>query len=509
MPSDLAPQLARGASWVALRGLVAFAALLGLTPFVVGRLGPERYGLWALAAVIAAYAQLSDLGIADGLVKFAAEHREHGDAAGLTALVNTALAAYLGLALLVGGLLGAAMPALAEGLFRVPPPLQAEAVLVFRLAVAAYLVNLVAGVFTALLVGALRLGVASAVGVGAILVNAAGTVHALRSGWGLAGLGATALATALLAGVVSALAARRAYPALRLAPWRLADRATLRRLLGFGWKVQASSVAQLLTFQLDRILLSRFLGLPAVASYDVGSTAASQARGFLAGLLSPLTPAASRLQAAGDQAALAGLYRRAFKLAAAAVLPAFLVLSALAGPLVRLWVGPGFEAASTTLSLLAPAYAVNVLTAPGGLILTGAGRPELPMRTALVGAALNLALCWTLVRWLGYLGLVAGICAALLLSAALFLRLLHRSLGGLGTAVYREVALGPLAWGLGLAGAAWGLQRALDLTSLAALAALVAGCGAALAALLWRTRYLDPFERHVLSILLRSAQGRS
>jgi O-antigen/teichoic acid export membrane protein len=506
--SDLAPQLARNASYYAVRGLIAFAVLLALTPFVVRHLGPERYGIWSLAAVVTSYAQLTDLGISESLVKYAAEYRARGDAARLNQLVNTALLAFLGLALVAGGILSAAMPALAAGLLRIPEALQGEATLVFRLAVLAYLVNMVFGVFSTLVLGALRMGFTTAISLGALALTVAGTVLSLRAGWGLRGLALTALVAALATAAANWWVAVRLYPALQLDPRRHGDRAMLRQILSFSWKVQASSVAQLLIFQLDRVLLSRYLGLAAVAYYDVGSAAAAYARGFLVSLLSPVAPAASQLQAARDEAALAGLYRRAFKLAAAVVIPAFLVLAALAGPFVQRWMGGGFEVAALTLQLLVPAYAVNVLTAPGAFVLTGVGRPEVPMRSALVGALLNVALCYGLVRSVGYLGLVAGISAALVLSAGYFLWLVHRSLAGLGTEVYRRVALGPLAWGLVVAGAVWLLGRQVDLASLPALAAVVAASAGALAVAVWRTGYLDDFERRILAGLVRSALRR-
>ena len=75
----MTPNPGRRIAWNALtnvvRALVMLPITLLLTPYIVRMVGPEGFGIWALAGVVASYAQLSDFGITESLVKLLAEYK--------------------------------------------------------------------------------------------------------------------------------------------------------------------------------------------------------------------------------------------------------------------------------------------------------------------------------------------------------------------------------------------------------------------------------------------------
>lgn len=502
MGSDVAPRLAKNSVYFAIRSVVSLAVMLLLTPYLIRGVGKDQFGIWALAGVMTSYAQLSDFGITESLVKYAAEYHAGRDSMNLNRLVNTALASYLGLALVVGTVLFLSIPYVASALLKIPPALQQESTLIFRFAVIIFLTNMIFGVFASLIIGSQQMGYSSFITSASMVLTAAGTVFFLENGWGLRGL---VVNSALVAGVAITLnivVARRLFPDLRFNFVQWVDRAMLRQIFCFSWKIQASSISQVLIFQLDRILLSRYLGLEAVAFYEVGSTAASYVRTFIAALFSPLSPAASEIHAKKEFSLLAGLYNRSFKFMAMLAIPFCLLVIVLAQPFVQMWMGEGFALAALTLQLLLPAYLVNVLTGPGAFILNGINRPEVGMRSALFAGGLNLFLCTLLIQWLGYFGLIVGISLSLIVSALYFISMLHKELPGLEWRLYGKVFFPPLlvstplAITLYVAGTFWNLSRLPVLISCSSLYVVLT------VLLIGKSRYLDDFERRIIGGLL-------
>ena len=65
---------------VLIYGVYAVALVSGLvvTPIIVGALGTEQFGIWALIGSILGFIGLLDLGIGPSLIRFAAEQRGRG-----------------------------------------------------------------------------------------------------------------------------------------------------------------------------------------------------------------------------------------------------------------------------------------------------------------------------------------------------------------------------------------------------------------------------------------------
>lgn len=496
--SDLAPRLARNSFYHAIRSVIALVVMLLVTPFIIRIIGIEQYGIWALAGVVTSYAQLSDFGIGESVVKFAAEYHVVRDSDRLNRLLNTVIVTYLGLALILGSTLILLLPLVASDLLRIPLHLQAEAVLIFRLSVVIFFANMIMGVFAALVTATQQIGYTTAISIASTLLGLAGTVFFLAQGFGLRGLIATNAMVALFVAVFSSSVAWRLYPELRINPFRWLDRAMFRQVFGYSWKVQISNLSQLLIFQVDRILLSRYLGLEAVAFYEIGSSFALYARTFVLALFSPMLPAVSELHVRNEHFFLAGLYKRSLKFMAMISIPFCLLVIGLAHPFIRIWMGDGFGLAATTLQLLLPVYLLNMLTSPGAYILNGINRPEIAMKGAVFAGVTNLCLCFALVMSVGYFGLIAGIATSLTLAAGYLFLMIHRNLPELDPGIYRDIFPRPLIFSLP---AAFLLHFCFATQSIAGILPVILAAGIYLGGALLVTlqgNYLDDFERKIL-----------
>lgn len=499
MSSDIAPRLARNSSYYAIKSFVALAAMLLITPYILKTIGKEQYGIWALAGVMTSYAQLSDFGITESLVKFAAEYHAKRDAVSLNRLVNTAMVILLSLAVVVGCTLTLILPFIVVDILNIPQQFQEESLLIFRFAVLIFLLNMITGVFTSLVIGSQEIGYICSINISSTVVGFVGTIVFLQMGLGLRGLIATNAVVAVFVGVLNMAVAFKLFPELKFGFKKWVDLAMLKQIFTFSWKVQTANISQILIFQIDRILLSRYLGLEAVAYYEIGSNAAYYAKSFLSVLFAPMVSAVSALKVQNDQAVITGLYNRSFKFMVMLAVPFSLLVIAIANPFIRMWMGPGFGLAAITLQLLMPAYLINIMTGPGTFILNGMNRPDVAMRSALFAGISNVAICFVLVKTVGYFGLIIGITISLVTSAGYFLTMLHQVLPNIEWSMYKKVLLKPLVFSIPVALSLYYLDNYRSLANIPALAVASMLYGGVMILMFFKSTYLDAFERKILS----------
>ena len=65
--------MVRNSLFSVLRFLVLLPLPLLVVPFMLGKLGDERFGVWAIVALFTSYTQLADFGMGLALTKYVAE----------------------------------------------------------------------------------------------------------------------------------------------------------------------------------------------------------------------------------------------------------------------------------------------------------------------------------------------------------------------------------------------------------------------------------------------------
>jgi len=469
-----------------------------ITQYIIKQLGTEEFGVWVLVGVISSYAQLSDFGITESLVKFIAEYKAKNDYIRLNQVINTALSMYLIVGTICCSLFLIAIPFIVTTVLNIPLKMQDTAIYIFNIAIALFLVNLLMGIFGSLIIGFQRMGYSNFINVLSVSLTALGSVYSVSRGYGLKGLIST---NALVVGVTvcsNVLAARHLFPELRINPVRYFSRDQASSIMSFSWKVQISNMTQLMIFQADRVLLSHYIGLDAVSLYEVANRIATQARGLIVSVFSPMIPASSALQAQNEEERVTGLYRRSFKyMAIISVLFSALVI-ALAHPFIETWMGSGFEKSATTLQILMVAYMANLLTGPGSFILSGINKPHIAMRSSLLAGVSNLFLCIVLVEWIGYFGIVWGIFASILASGIYFIMMVHKNIPGLQWGLYGHTLLRPLLLALLFGIPLLVIGEMMHVRGYVMLCLLAICYIVPVVAGVWQGSYLDSFDRSLL-----------
>jgi O-antigen/teichoic acid export membrane protein len=305
------------------------------------------------------------------------------------------------------------------------------------------------------------------------------------------------------------LISKQLFPGLRINPFRYFKRDILVLIFNFSWKVQISNITQLMIFQIDRVLLSHYVGLVAVSHYEIANRVASQVRGFVTSIFTPMVPAASTLHAVSDGDRVTGLYRRSFKYMAVAAIPFSILVIALAHPFIRTWLGPDYETSAFTLQLLTFAYMLNLLTGPGGFILSGINKPEVGMRSSIMAGVTNVVLCLVFVTTIGYYGVILGIATSIATSGIYFIWLVHKNISGLDWQLYRQTMLRPFLLSSGLAVVLFMIDSVVPLSGYPTLCVVGAGFMMLVISGLFKGNYLDAFDRAMFSRLVPFKGARS
>ncbi len=407
---------ALGKSWGIVLNLL-------LVPFLVTYLGVERFGLWALLAVLSGYFGLIDFGFGSSFVKYVAACHARSDTEGMNQVVRVGILYYFVIALFLCLLIFPWIPEVMH-LFKVSSNLFAEARFVLGTALIVLAVQNIFAVFGAVLNGLQRMDVTNKINMAVATVRALGMAVCIVFDFGLKGLMVNQLFVSLLKGLVMLRAAYCVQPQLRLRPWTF-PASLFREMYGFGAKVQVSRIAQMIAFQMDRVLIGLFFNVTLVAFYDIAIRISTAMRAFPLMLTSAIVPAASELDTQKNRFALVNLHLRGAKylIFLSTPLVCFVIIHGAA--LIRVWVGPGFEKSVGVLQFLALGYYLNLVSGTASTIAMGMGRPDLEMRYGIVMACLNLALSLILIMTIGFYGAALGSALSLAAGSLYFMVLFH------------------------------------------------------------------------------------
>jgi O-antigen/teichoic acid export membrane protein len=506
----ISTQIARSSALNLVGRLTYVVGWVVIAPYMLHRLGTDRFGLWSLLTVLSGLYLTFDLGVGSALTKFVAEYRAAGDHAPLRAVVTMGTAIYLGLSLVILAALALLRGPILDAL-RVTPALRGEAERALLVAAAVYGILNLYMLASSVLTGLHRMDVWNRIVIGVTVLQLGGVVVLLRLGFGLVALMLNTGASLALGAVLGGLAIRRLAPEITFDRRGFA-RPLLVRLTRYSAALQMINLGVLVQLQLDKALFGSLVSLAAVASYEFGFRVVSALWSVPMVLLPPLLPAAAHLEAIGDRARVRRLYRRAARYVFAVAFPIAAGAVALAPALYRAWLGPGHHDAALAASALAIMLGVNILTGVGSSLTRGLGRPGIEVRYQVVAMVLHVALSLVLIHRFGFAG---GLCALVVSSAIgslYFLWSFHRFLGEPLMEFARAVILRPLlAALLGAMGAAWAggaFDPGLDAgTRGAALLHLGAGTATMLlvvAAVLLGTRFLSLEELRDLLRRLRA-----
>jgi O-antigen/teichoic acid export membrane protein len=376
----------------AWHGLLGFAApsliVFASYPLLIRHLGASAFGVYLLAVSLSGAMMFLDLGFSAATLRFVAQDLAAGRPKAAADVVLTSLVFYGGMGIAGGAVIAALAPVWA-GLFKVDARLVGDAVTVFRLAGLQFTAYLPAMVFVSIAKAIGRFDRSSLF----ISLLAAATygsaIVAVFAGAGLVGAMSSVVAVNFVTFVWIAIDGLRLCRerGIHLAG---ASPAAFRRMFSCGWVFTVNSIAGFLLYQVQKFLVGFAMGPAAVAIYQSAVVVPSKIHAAVNAATEVMFPFASAFR---DRAALRRVYLRMLGGSMLVALAGFLVLVALARPMLVLWLGVAVAAQVAPLvPVFALAYFFLALSPAPYHLVNGIGRPGLNTLSYVTNALLNVAL---------------------------------------------------------------------------------------------------------------------
>ena len=313
---------------------VALVSGLVVTPIIVGALGTEQFGIWALIGAILGFIGLLDLGIGPSLIRFAAEQRGRGARDETSELASTAFVIYLVLAL-VTTLLAIVLAWLLPLVVEISDQYVRAAQIAVVLSVGSFLMRFPVGLFSYLLAGQQRYDVLN-IGnlLGAVLYFGLAVVVLYVADGGLVALAVIAVVATAFRLVLPLFWLGRELPELRLSR-SLVTRRQAKELLSFSSRNMLIQVASKVVVSTDVIVVGVIFGSVAAGVY--GIPAKLFALAYIVGTASTtlLFPLLSELEGASDRERQERYLLSGIRLGLAVVVAVGAAARSAAGPVPR------------------------------------------------------------------------------------------------------------------------------------------------------------------------------
>lgn len=349
-----------------------WSALLGLAvvPFYLKYLGIEAYGLIGFFVTLQAMLGLLDMGMTPTINREVARCSASGKLHEAGPLLHTLAVVYWSVAIAISFLIACFAAAIAQHWLHSKQLSQQtvlHAVMLMGLVVAC---RWPIGLYQGAMSGAQRLILSSAISITMATIGSLGAVAVL------AFVSPTIEAffiwqacVGLVYAVTTRMAAWRVIGTSRKNPFAVGY---IRRIWRFSLSVSAISLAGLALTQMDKLILSKTLGLEGFGNYMLATLVASSLYILIVPFFNAIYPRFSALVVQKNDDALLQLYRGAGNLMAVMLFPASMTIILLSQDLIGLWTGNAALGASVApvASILLAAYALHgVMYIPYALML--------------------------------------------------------------------------------------------------------------------------------------------
>jgi O-antigen/teichoic acid export membrane protein len=431
-----------------------------VTPYMVGKLGLEAFGLWAVITAFSSYLTAMDLGLGNALIRFMAAENERGDQAAVEAYFRSGLT----LQMLIGALASIAL-FFASGLIvhrwiQAPEWIRSEAVVSFRLSSITILLGFLVGVFSAVPAALHRFDLLAVRTVVFLSVQYVMILIVLHAGGGLLEVIAVYVLGTAITLTYLAVLSRRMLPDIRLLPgW---NSRAVKDLLSFGRMKFPAQVSNTLLQQWDRVALGIRVPVAMVSFYAIPQRISLRLGQIAENIAGPFYPAVASHIVADRTESLQNQYRQGVRLVALAVCGSIAVLGGLTGPLLSVWMGNDFAVHGTwPFRLLLFAYGASAMFTLPSVAADAAGRPGIPAAFLVAGSLLHAVVVWLVIPRFGLSGAAGGVCLGFLVPLIFGVPAIHRRIPVLPSLRSLISETGPIVLaGCATAGIAWAISHA-------------------------------------------------
>lgn len=406
----------RGASLRVIKTIVGIIIGFMMMPFLINHLGNHLYGLWiTIGSVVAAY-YLLDLGFSQAVTRYVAKCIHQKDYAGANKIINTALAMYIFLAILIV-LITILLSLTAVGsLIDDPQDLKLVQVLVLITGIALAF-EFPAKAFPGIINAYMRYDTTAIVALLKTVIDAVLIYIFISKGYGLVAIALIAFVTSILSTMFYMYYCNKLFSHLKYSKNNI-DVETTKEIFHFSKWVFVIDANRLLKEKMDVWLIAFFGSVSLVTVYYVAVRLVEYAIQFLIQATGMANTLFTKYYALGDTEKFSWSVRFFLKINVMFTL-IFLNGFYLVGfDFITLWMGKDFDVqvAYHCLLILAVGKMATYATAPlSGLLLT-IKKHSFSAKISIVETIVSAGLCVWLIPKMGLEGAALGISIPLIIS---------------------------------------------------------------------------------------------
>lgn len=363
-------RLTLNASTAIFQVVVTALVYFFLYKYLLNHLGEKNLGVWSLILSFTSIANLANLGLTSGLVKFVAESRAIGDKSEIGRLIFTSLASLMVLFGFVSILVLYVFSPFLK--FVVEPDYLSLAISIIPYSLASFSISALSGVFTSVLEGYQRNYLRHMIYLFSGMIMYGGTLL-LAPTFQLKGVAMAQVGQALFVFVASWLLMNRVDDCNSLSNWRW-SKVSFKRLFNYGFKFQAVSIFQLLYEPTTKLLLSKFGGLSVLAHYEMASRLVTQFRAVLVNANQVIIPVVAETALTKPREELIDLYKRMMRLMVSLAFPLSALVVVVSPMIALIWIGNPSPIFSYSMYVLLLSMMFNIVSGPAYFSAMGEGK---------------------------------------------------------------------------------------------------------------------------------------
>lgn len=390
-----------------------------LFKFILATIGPDKLGIWSLVIAASSTVQIANLGMSGSIVKYVADYEASGDKKGMSVVIQTTV---ISIALATLALIAGAYPVVKAYLdFALDIHLYREAMEILPIAMLAFLVTMVAGIYQGALYGC-QLIVHRNVILMTDSLSYLALCILLLPHYGLLGLAYARLAQNCLTLLFSMVLLRRYVPHLPVLPTHW-SKAHFKEMFAYASNFQIIALLVMLSDPITKGFMSRYGNISMVGYYEIANRMVQIFRALLVNANQVLVPTFARLEKL-DRENVSKTYVASYQIIFYLTLPGFCLL-AISAPLVsELLIGKYEPFFVGSLIVLCAGWLVNTLSVPAYFAAIGTGHMKRNVISHVVMTVLNIVLIYMLGNIWGGMGVAIAWSLAVAM-AGIVLNILH------------------------------------------------------------------------------------
>ena len=420
LPQSRSTRFVLGVMWNWASVVISLGTGFLLSPYLIRKLGPEGYGIWALSFSVVEYYWLLDLGFRSATVKFVAHYSAREEPVKIAEVISTSFLYACVAAVLVMSIVGLASHQI-RGFFRISETYRDSFLTLLMLMTLSWCLGLVFNLFSASLEALQRFDLTNRVSIVTTGLRAVAWTVLLYLGYGLVPIGIATVMTQILSYVMSYYYFHQVFRSRQIS-YRWANLTMLKQMGGFGIHTFLQTVSTQGLNQGPPVVIGHFLPTAFVGFFNLPVRLLQYTMEFTGRIGVVTNINAAELAARQEYKPLGQLAVYANRYCLVIFMPMAILLLTHGGQFFQFWVGAEVAAqAAPLLPILLIGYVFGVVGQfSSGMLLLGLGKHQRYAKGLAAEAVLTLVALWLVVpRW-GILGAAWITASLMLLNRGLF-----------------------------------------------------------------------------------------